>query len=86
MSELYKQAGEESDETGEPRNKIVARVLWNKAKEGDVVAIKELNNRIDGMAVQKVDMKTEIEGKFYVELPKRNMDSSTKTTASTRKK
>lgn len=58
MTALYKQAGEESDETGEPRNKIVARILWKKASEGDVVAIKELNNRIDGMPKQTTDITT----------------------------
>ena len=80
MSALYKQAGEESDETGVPRNKIVARVLWNKAKEGDVVAIKELNNRIDGQAPQSVTMNAKIEGKMYVELPTRKSSSMSDNT------
>lgn len=61
MSALYKQAGEESDETGEPRNKIVARILWKKASEGDVVAIKELNNRIDGMPKQPIGLEGNVD-------------------------
>ena len=55
MTQLYKDAGEEADETGEPRKKIVARKLWEIAQKGDVTAIKELGNRIDGMPKQVVD-------------------------------
>ena len=53
MSSLIREAVEEAGATGEPKNKIVARKLADKAVEGDIVAIKELNNRIDGMPVQK---------------------------------
>lgn len=55
MTGLYKEAGEEETETGEPRKKIVARKLWEKAQKGDVLAIKELGNRIDGMPKQSMD-------------------------------
>lgn len=55
MTQLYKDAGEEADETGEPRKKIVARKLWEIAQKGDVTAIKELGNRIDGMPKQVIE-------------------------------
>lgn len=54
MTELYKEAGDEADETGEPKKKIVARKLWEIAQKGDVTAIKELGNRIDGMPKQTI--------------------------------
>lgn len=60
MSSLYKEAGEEADETGVPRKKIVAQKLWTLAQRGDVVAIKELNNRIDGQSPQAINMAGEV--------------------------
>lgn len=38
---------------GTPMKQGVAEALVDKALEGDVVAIREINNRIDGMPVQK---------------------------------
>jgi len=58
MTALYRQALEEMDETGVPKNKIIARKLIKLAEKGDVIAIKELNNRIDGMPTQKNEVDT----------------------------
>lgn len=55
MTAMYKQAAEEASETGEPKYKIVARKLLELAEKGDMVAIKELGNRIDGMPKQSTD-------------------------------
>lgn len=69
MSALYKQALEEMAETGEPKYKIVARKLIEKASEGDVVAIKELNNRIDGMPIQNINNSGEITHNVLLDFP-----------------
>lgn len=58
MTGLYKEALDEESETGVPRKIIVARKLVQLAERGDVVAIKELGNRIDGMPQQKTDLTT----------------------------
>lgn len=49
---------EESEEDGEPVKVKVARALKLKAFEGDVLAIKEIGNRIDGMPKQSTDITT----------------------------
>lgn len=56
---LIEQAMEEEDETGVPYKKIVYTKLVKLAAAGDVVAIKELNNRLDGMPQQKTDLTTD---------------------------
>ena len=56
MTGLYKEAGDEADETGVPMKLAVAKKLWRLASKGDVVAIKELGNRIDGMPKQSTDI------------------------------
>lgn len=78
MSAMYKQAAEEASATGEPKYKIVARKLLDLAEKGDIQAIKELGNRLDGMPKQSVDVTTE--GKpLYVGLPERRpLDTSSK--------
>lgn len=60
MSGLYKQALEEANETGVPKKLIIARKLVQLAERGDVVAIKELGNRIDGMPKQSLEHSGEI--------------------------
>ena len=55
MTAMYKQAAEETHKTGVPKYKIVARKLLELAEKGDMVAIKELGNRTDGMPKQTVD-------------------------------
>lgn len=53
---LIEQAMEEEDETGVPYKKTVYFKLVKLAAGGDVVAIKELNNRLDGMPQQRTDL------------------------------
>lgn len=53
MSGLIKDALDIEDKEGTPRKVTIARKLSALAIKGDMVAIKEVNNRVDGMAVQK---------------------------------
>jgi hypothetical protein len=55
MSGLIREAAEEMDETGVPKKVIIARKLTAMAAKGDIVALKELNNRLDGMPSQKIE-------------------------------
>jgi len=54
MTELYRKAGEEVGETGLTKKELVAQKLWKIAEKGDITAIKELGNRIDGMPKQSL--------------------------------
>lgn len=54
MASLIREAGEEAGETGEPRKKIIARKLAELAEKGDMQAIKEFNDRLDGKPKQNV--------------------------------
>jgi hypothetical protein len=56
MAAMYKQAAEETTKTGEPKYKIIARKLLELAEKGDMVAIKEFGNRIDGLPKQNLDV------------------------------
>jgi len=57
-AELLREAGEEIDKkSGKPFKELVSKKLWKKCMEGDVRAIKELMNRMDGMPLQKVEAK-----------------------------
>ena len=58
MRGLIVQALEEADETKKPYKEVIARKLANLAARGDMVAIKEVNNRIDGMPKQEIDTST----------------------------
>lgn len=55
-SDLYVEAVEESDETGVPIKKIIAKNLARLAARGDVPAIRELTNRTDGMPRENLDL------------------------------
>lgn len=55
---LIEEAMEEQDETGVPAKKIVYRKLVALAKKGDPTAIREINNRLDGMPKQSTDITT----------------------------
>jgi len=57
---LIQDAMERQDETGVPYKKIVYDKLVDLAKSGDVVAIKEINNRLDGMPKQAIEQKVEV--------------------------
>ena len=52
---LIEQAMEQQSETGVPHKKIVYEKLVSLAVSGDMVAIKEVNNRLDGMPKQSID-------------------------------
>lgn len=53
MTGLIKDALDLEDEQGVPRKVTIAKKLSELASKGDMIAIKEINNRVDGMSVQK---------------------------------
>lgn len=55
---LIEEAMEESDETGIPAKKLIYQKLVSLAKRGDIQAVKEINQRLDGMPQQKADLTT----------------------------
>lgn len=56
MAGLLEDALEEQDETGTPYKQIIIKKLRTLAAKGDLVAIKEVNNRMDGMPHQTSDI------------------------------
>lgn len=60
MTGLIKEALEEEAETGQQKKKLVAQKLAQLALKGDMMAIKEVNNRIDGMAQQNMKVDSEV--------------------------
>lgn len=52
---LIEQAMEEQSKTGVPYKKAVYDKLVKLAADGDIPAIKEINNRLDGMPKQSVE-------------------------------
>ena len=57
-SGLMEEAMEEQDETGESYKKIIVRKVRSLGAKGDMVAIKELFNRMDGMPKQTTDLQS----------------------------
>ena len=56
-SGLIRDIGEENPENSVLQNKDIAiKALWAKSKRGDVMALKEIGNRLDGLPQQKVDV------------------------------
>jgi hypothetical protein len=53
---LIEEAMEQEDETGVPYKKAVYNMLVSKAKAGDMVAVKEVNQRLDGMPKQDIGL------------------------------
>jgi len=53
---LMEAAEEVAEGSKEPRKKILARKLVEKAADGDVTALKEFGDRIDGKANQAVEL------------------------------
>lgn len=53
---------EAKDSNGQMTKKLrlIARKLVDKATEGDVPAIKEINDRVDGKAHQSIDMTADV--------------------------
>lgn len=46
----------------------IAQVLIDKAAEGDMAAMKELGDRLDGKAAQSVNMDANVNGNLTVEI------------------
>lgn len=71
---LLKDALEETPE-GDKRQykKLVAESLRLKALEGDVVAIKEFGNRIDGMPKQDIGLGNAADGPLKIVIEKEQM-------------
>jgi len=53
---LIEEAMEEQDQTGVPAKKAIYQKLVALAKRGDIQAVKEINQRLDGMPQQKTDV------------------------------
>jgi hypothetical protein len=47
---------EKDDVTGETNRKVLINKLVSMAKRGDIIAIKEINNRLDGTPIASVDV------------------------------
>ena len=52
---MVRVAAHEQHVTGEPRLRALADVLWKAALDGDMAAIKEIGDRLDGKPKQTVD-------------------------------
>lgn len=74
MKGLIIESLEEADETGEPYKKLIARKLRTLALKGDMIAIKEVNNRLDGMPQQDVTSGGEAIGSVMVYKPEKNKE------------
>ena len=64
MTDLIEDALEEADETGEAYKKIITRKLRSLAVRGELPAIKEIIDRVDGKAKESVNI--ESQGGFTV--------------------
>lgn len=51
---------QDSDGQMTKKLRLIARKLVDKAAEGDVPAIKEINDRVDGKAHQSIDMTADV--------------------------
>lgn len=54
MASLIRNALEEQNASGVPKKVTIARKLAELADAGDITAIKEVNNRLDGMPAQSI--------------------------------
>jgi hypothetical protein len=60
---LIKSIGEAKDTEGVPRKIKAANALWSKAEEGDIQALKEIGDRLEGKPQQtNTNINTEVEG------------------------
>lgn len=64
-SGLLEEAMEEQNESGEPYKKLIVRKLRALGLKGDMVAIKELFNRMDGMPQQPMEHSGSITVEFH---------------------
>jgi len=60
MRDEYVKALERQTLDGTPMRQGVAEALVDKALQGDVIAIREVNNRIDGMPSQTTILKGDV--------------------------
>lgn len=72
VQSLIEEAMEESDESGVPAKKIIYQKLVNLAKRGDIQAVKEINQRLDGMPKQTTALEGSVELKGLVGLETTN--------------
>ena len=80
MATLIEEALEEEIENGTPMKKQIARKLAHMALQGDIQAIKEVNDRIDGKARQTTDLHVkELPQPLLATLDVSNNDSSQET-------
>jgi len=62
---LIEEAMEAEDDTGVSYKKIVYDKLVSMAKAGDIQAVKEVNQRLDGMPKQTIDATVKIPEPIY---------------------
>lgn len=56
-ADVLAEIGEEIDErSGKPYKELVSRKLWDKARLGDINAIRELIDRMDGKPTNKTEL------------------------------
>jgi hypothetical protein len=72
VQSLIEEAMEESDESGVPAKKIIYQKLVSLAKRGDIQAVKEINQRLDGMPKQTTALEGSVELKGLVGLETTN--------------
>ncbi len=53
---LMESAAEEASVTGETQKEVVIKKIFELASKGDMVAAKEILNRMDGMPTQQTDI------------------------------
>lgn len=75
-SELLEDVGEEIEpDSGRKFKELVSKRLWYESVNGNILAIRDLMNRMDGFPAQSVDQK--ISGDLYITRTKYGDDSDT---------
>lgn len=74
MGGLLRDSLEEQDETGTSYKKIITRKLRTIATKGDMVAIKEVNNRLDGMPKQSLGLEGNQENPLVIKIVEDKQD------------
>ena len=65
---LIEEAMEEADETGVPAKKLIYQKLVKLAKNGDIQAIRELNDRLDGKPKQSIEHSGDEENPIRIDI------------------
>ena len=55
----------------------LARALINKAADGDVAALKEIGDRLDGKSTQQIDLEGQLDHSLIVEIVRFGQDTPT---------